>query len=736
MNSLKKAICILLVLTTIGGLSACGDANQKVSVKRPSASKTTAAASVKSIAEGYESGEIYYKEHLSLPDADITLYQASRTGETISLYGVDSEQRSVFYQYVPSENTIINLQIVQERPPMLIGSSWNGSLPILSADTEGNYILSVFSGNEEMEQLTLPQCDELYSDLIVDVLAVENGYIVQTSMQTLILGKDGSMTKNLGPCLRTAASFVNDDGTIIVARMIQSGPNSSEAKTEIVILSPLFETMASYQSDRQYTDFYKDIGTGETILAKSSNTVFRYNYKEDSREALIDSYASGMYASRLFALSSGAYFTVDRSMPAKWTLAQSETGESIISLAAYDLNLYLDTLVRTFNELNPGRKIQVIDYSIYDQTSGDGTGLNKLRTDIIAGFTPDLYDLTNLPAELYASKGLFEDLLPYLDGSSGVSASEMVPSVLNSLTSDGKLYYVAPSFSIMTVFGDSSFVGEEGTWGTDAFFSAVANEDPQQIFGPEMTSADFISYMLLYNRAAFVDMENASCNFNNTQFKRFLEFASKLPATSEPVMSQSWSRASMGEQKLSLDWFGVNVYNWLSYADAVYAGNAQFVGFPTETSSGSAIVPTALVAVSANTGNKSGAMEFIQFILSESCQDSADVSGLPVMIPSLNKKTSAWLANYESAVEQGAVRLNTFYDSTPMRILGAAPPERVQQRLEELISSADIAALFDETLQQIVLRECQAYFNGMIPIGQAINNIQSKASLYISEQFG
>lgn len=734
MNRLKKAICILLTLAILGSMSACGDA--KAPAKRTSSPKTTEAAPVKSITEGYESGGIYYKEYLSLPDADITLYQASQTGESISLYGMDSEQKSVFYQYVPAENTITNLQIVQERPPMLIGSSWNGSLPILSADTEGNYILSVFSGNEETERLTLPPCDELYNDSIADILAVENGYIVQTSRQTLILDKDGNMTKNLGPCLHAAASFVNDDETITVARMIQSGPNTSEEKTEIVILSPLFETMASYQSDRQYTAFYKDSGAGETILAKSTNTVFRYNYKEDSREALIDSYTSGMYASKLFALSSGAYLTVDRSMPAKWTLAQSETGESIISLAAYDLNLYLDTLVRRFNEMNPGRRIQVIDYSIYDQTSGDGTGLNKLRTDIIAGFTPDLYDLTNLPAELYASKGLFEDLLPYLDGSSGVSSPEMVPCVLNSLTSDGRLYYVTPSFSIMTVFGDSSFIGEEETWGTDAFFSAAANENPEQIFGPEMTSADFISYMLLYNRAAFVDMENARCNFNNTQFKRFLEFASKLPATSEPVMSQSWSRASMGEQKLSLDWFGVNVYNCLSYADAVYAGNAQFVGFPTETSSGSAIVPTALVAVSANTGNKRGAMEFIQFILSESCQDSADVSGLPVMMSSLNKKTSAWLANYKSAVEQGAVRLNTFYDSTPMRILGTAPPERVQQRLEELISSADIAALFDETLQQIVLRECQAYFNGMIPIEQAINNIQSKASLYISEQFG
>lgn len=736
MNSLKKAICILLTLATLGSMSACGDADQEAPEKRTSAPKTTEAPSEKSIAEGYESGGIYYKEHLSLPDADITLYQASRTGETISLYGVDSEQRSVFYQYAPEENTITNLQIVQEHPPMLIGSSWDGSLPILSTDTEGSYIMSIFSGNDEVERLTLPQCDELYSDLIVDILAVENGYIVQTSTQTLILGKNGSMIKALGPCLHAAASFVNDDGTITVARMIQSGPNSSEAKTEIVVLSPLFETLASYQSDGRYTAFYKDSGTGETILAKSTNTVFRYDYKQDSREALIDSYASGMYASKLFSLSSGVYFTIDRSMPAKWTLAQNETQEPIISLAAYNLNLYLDTLVRRFNELNPGRRIQVIDYSIYDQTSGDGTGLNKLRTDIIAGFTPDLYDLTNLPAELYASKGLFEDLLPYLDGSSGVSASEMVPSVLNSLTSDGKLYYVAPSFSIMTVFGDSSFVGEEGTWGTDAFFSAAANEDPKQIFGPEMTSTDFISYMLLYNRAAFVDMENASCNFNDARFKRFLEFASKLPATAESVMSQSWSRASMGEQKLSLNWFGVNVYNWLSYADAVYAGNAQFVGFPSDTSSGSAIVPTALVAVSANTSNKNGAMEFVQFILSESCQDSADVSELPVMMPSLNKKTSAWLANYESAVEQGAVRLNTFYDSTSVKILGTAPPERVQRCLEELISSADIAALFDDTLQQIVLRECQSYFNGMIPIEQAINNIQSKAGLYISEQFG
>lgn len=51
------------------------------------------------------------------------------------------------------------------------------------------------------------------------------------------------------------------------------------------------------------------------------------------------------------------------------------------------------------------------------------------------------------------------------------------------------------------------------------------------------------------------------------------------------------------------------------------------------------------------------------------------------------------------------------------------------------VSGADTVAIFDDTLYQIVLRECAIFFNGDISVEKAADNIQAKASIYLAEQF-
>ena len=58
----------------------------------------------------------------------------------------------------------------------------------------------------------------------------------------------------------------------------------------------------------------------------------------------------------------------------------------------------------------------------------------------------------NMSMDQVISKGMLEDLTPYIDKDPEISTDDFVPSVLNAIKKDGMLYYVASSFNINALF--------------------------------------------------------------------------------------------------------------------------------------------------------------------------------------------------------------------------------------------------------------------------------------------
>lgn len=717
------SMCLALLLLSTAACSRGGVPVQAESLAAPS----TAPVKREVAAQDIETGSVYQLEQIPMPDAEVNLFEAETAGDKIYLCGVDSAQRQLFYMYDPAANTVAPLNIATDFAYLQLCAGWDDSLRILTIDENGDSVLRTYAPEAEQDSLTFPQSEEI----IEAVTAIKNGYVVQTINELVITDLSGNAVKRIGPYERTADCIPLKSGGFIAARTVR---NPAEM-TVIEVYDESFNCLSSYQSDYLYTEFYGDGGRENSILAKAANTAFRLNLETDTREALIDCYSSDVYGSRLFCLPNGEFFAIQGGRPVLLSRPAEGTEPKTLTLAAYNLNFTLDDIIRQYNNSNQEYKIRIIDYATYDQTPGDNAGLTRLRTDIIAGLTPDIYDLSNLPAELYASKGIFEDLRPYLEESMGDLSEKLVPNVYNALLFEDKLYYVMPSFSVMTLFGDAAFVGSEGHWSIQDFFSAVEGHGPREVFGPSKTRQTFLSYVLLFNKNEFIDVKNGKCDFDSDVFRQFLEITAKLPEETEPVSSEDFSRTSVGEQKLVVSWFGSRGLNLISYADAICSGEAQFVGFPSDSSSGSAIAPTALVSVSSASRNKMAAVEFVRYILSEGQQDDDTTTELPVLTTSLEKKLSAWRDRYASAVSEGRILLNTIYDGQPYKIEGRSSPERVEACLRDLISGADTVAIFDDTLYQIVLRECATFFNGDISIEKAADNIQAKASIYLAEQF-
>lgn len=733
----KRKISVLLLLTLLISFTGCtsedaagiqDNYNNSTSSAEVGNAKTWGSQSESY--EGPDSGEIFDKEMILLPNINVTLQQAETVGNEIFLFGYNQDKVPAFYLMDKTELSAEELNIARDNEIYLLCSSSDGSLPVLTINEEGNYVLLIYNGESLVRSLTLPILAEYEDNLITEFSVTETGFIVLTATDVLVLNTDGELTENLGSYQRTASCLLNEDGTALIARTMSVGLGSNAMRTEIDLLDAGLSKTASYTCDGQFDDFYWDCGEN-AVLAHSGRTLFLLDYLNGTKEALIDTSASGINTSYLISLGEGKFFSLEQGNV--FICYPSDSNKvTTITLAAYQINNTLSDLVNQYNKNNASCKIKVVDYVMYDDAGGEGAGLERLKADIIAGFTPDLYDLSSLPAELYASRGLFEDLSPWLSGDAPALISDLVPSAVEALAIEEKLYYICPSFTVLTLYGDKSFVGEKGYWTPDDFFSAIRGVPPVSIFGPEVTREDFLAYVLLFQGDEYINKEDLSCHFTDSSFQQFLEFAAQLPADDSGAYdSNTYGRAYAGAQLLVLEWLGTLPCSWISYANAIFNGDAQFVGFPSSVSFGFAFVPSALVSISASSPHKDAAIDFIYFMLSDASQ-MGRVPDFPVVQCDLEGIMAGWMVWEESRIHV----LHASYDGLPLEIEGEMPTEKEESKVYEIINKSILLAQFDNTLLELILRECNPYFNGQISSQQAVSNIQSKAQIYVSEQFG
>ena len=87
--------------------------------------------------------------------------------------------------------------------------------------------------------------------------------------------------------------------------------------------------------------------------------------------------------------------------------------------------------------------------------------MTRLNTDIASGNAPDIMILSAaMPIKSYVSKGVFEDLTPYLEKDEEISQKEYLDNIQEAFRTDGMTYAIVPSFYVTTVAGKTADVGD------------------------------------------------------------------------------------------------------------------------------------------------------------------------------------------------------------------------------------------------------------------------------------
>lgn len=428
---------------------------------------------------------------------------------------------------------------------------------------------------------------------------------------------------------------------------------------EPIPLDELGDMYSSFPGDEHYTFYYMnqnavygyDVATNtSTELMNFLNSDMSYNIAYNLKIVSPDKFVTYGYDS---LTQKQAMYIFDR-IP-----DEEIEPRYILTLGSIGDNWNIRNEIIRFNRQSDEYRISLKTYEIVYPTSGEydynqlvSDAVTKLNNDMIAGTGPDIL-LTNsyMPVDSYIAKGLFVDLYEYIDADGDLSREDFLPNILAALEVNGSLYELIPGFSVRTLAGKTSVVGDRVKW-TPAEFTQFVQSMPEgmEVFS-EMTRGNAMDMFLSASYEEYIDGETGKCSFDSAGFAQLLTFLATLPEELDERRYDDqnyWQEYQnrFREDRTALETVYLSSFNGLTsmMGYTFYTDEISLVGYPTEGENGGVLTAAELsFAISAKSRLKDGAWDFVRYFLTEEYQD--ELYYFPLRKSSMDKQM-------ETAIEQ------------------------------------------------------------------------------------
>ncbi len=404
--------------------------------------------------------------------------------------------------------------------------------------------------------------------------------------------------------------------------------------------------------------------------------------------------------------------------------------------------------VLKFNRGNDKYHIDIIDYSEYNSEEDYSAGLTKLQTEIMAGQMPDILDLNGLPVGRLAAKELLEDLYPWMDADPGLNREDYFPNVLAANEQNGKLVSTMSGFSINSLIGASSVVGEKPGWTYQEFNEALAGMPAGcRALSIYTTRGEILSACLNLDMGAYVDWETGKCSFDSRDFIDLLNFVKQFPAEydwSEYDYETDSDMAGLasGEQMLA----AANVYSLddVMYNEQYFGGpQYTYIGYPTNSGTGNFFSFSAGLALSAKSDNKEAAWQFLRTYFTEEYQKRQYTLPISKAVFEAKLEDAMKISYRKGADGKFVLDENGEKIPVPRMTVGDgmgntfdiyALSEEEADKLKQLMETTTRSIHPDESIVGIVQEAAEAFFQSQKSAEAVAKLIQSRVSLYVNEQ--
>lgn len=420
-----------------------------------------------------------------------------------------------------------------------------------------------------------------------------------------------------------------------------------------------------------------------------------------------------------------------------------DAGREIVTVGVMYLTDNMRQATIRYNQLHPEYRVSIKEYMGLNGYSTYEEATAALDRDMVAGRSMDIIAVRYPDLDKYASKGLLEDLFPYLENSDRLEREDVLKPVADTYTLDGKLVALPTWFRLEVISGRQSAVGERESWSLSdmiGFFDRYQDEQMLQDISPE----DMLEICLKFYLPCFIEEESGTCAFEQDAFYRILEFAGRFTGRSNPY---GWGNIYQGEECLLK-------HNWCVLPDYIsempqwFEGEAvSYVGYPTpdgqpgillETSEGNAY------AILSDSAHRERAWDYLEYLILEEAERGDYFS---VLADKLERNlTAAMQEPYErdpegkivtdrAGISARRILITSSFLGSDLVIEHYVPlPEEVEQ-LKGLIYRAGHVPGYQEPVMAIIQEEAAAYFAGDTDVRETARIIDSRVQVYLDEKY-
>ena len=419
-----------------------------------------------------------------------------------------------------------------------------------------------------------------------------------------------------------------------------------------------------------------------------------------------------------------------------------------LTVATQYLSWELRNAIIAFNRSSDSVRVVAKDYSEYNTEEDYSAGLTKLQTEIMAGNCPDIIDMNGLSLSQLSSKGLLEDLYPFIDKDEDISRDAFYPNVMKAAEHDGKLMHTVTSFTVNTVIGPSSIVGEEPGWTYDDLNHALLDmPEDCTAFEVSTTRDEVLNTCLNLAMEDLVSWDTGEVHFDSEEFIDMLKFAASFPESYD-WETYDWqtdspeTRIREGRQMLYSSY--ISSVDNLMYVEASFNGMpVTFIGYPTFNGVGNTIATDAGYAMSSSCTDKDAAWSFLKQFFEEAYYVNNASYGLSPQKALLEKSLKkACTITYEMD-DKGQFKLDEKGEKIPeQKYYGMdgnvytyyCLSQEMADSFRYLVENTDRVSVEDQNIKDIVSKQAAAFFSGQKSAEDTAKLVQSNAKIYVNEQ--
>lgn len=456
-------------------------------------------------------------------------------------------------------------------------------------------------------------------------------------------------------------------------------------------------------------------------------------------------------------------------------LSAPDVGKKIaryeITVAITADNYKLELAALYFNRLNDKYRVIISDYSDFNTLNDSTAARDRLDRDLTTGAVPDILAIDpKMDWRRYVSKGTFIDLYQLMDSDAEFNRSSILGMLLKLCEYKDGLYYLPDSFIINTLITHGSS-GKTSFTLSDAVAALKELSGEERLFAmsftnPYQMSNDIIMIdesFLWPAACSFIDFDSASCDLDNAEFVEYLVFIKALYDADAALIKSGkyddeWQenlsvKALSGEiiynpYGIGCDYPSANVFAYLAYC---YDNSYNITGYPSDGKNGSLIELGNMFAVSKNANSVEGAWSFLKYYFNDKYLSMEIQSGngiaynyypFPATVSAFSAELKQSLNSVYGVGEIFAgmdpVSAHIAYDEYPDDVTEYKDVYTISDEtvatLTDFVISAEVIPLKNTFIIDILKEELTSCFTGSISAQTAAERMQSRVSIYLSEQ--